>query len=114
MKVRLPKSFIALPQSEKDIINEVMSKEVEDQVNKNMAKLQKLWLQFACIVLNKNFGFGKKRATLFLGNWKEMYRYNNKLKNEAEQTAFLQAEMDRIFGKEGYPTKYIDKLEDMG
>ena len=42
-----------------------------------------------------------------------MYRINNTLKNEAEQTAFLTAEMDRIFGKEGYPTKYIDKLEDM-
>lgn len=113
MKARLPKSYAALPQSEKDIINEVMTAEVQKQVDKNMAKLQKLWLQFACIVLNQNFGFGKKRAMLFLGNWREMYRKNNKFANEAEQTAFLEAEIGRIFGKEGYPTKYVDKLEEM-
>lgn len=32
MKVRLPKSFLNLPQHEKDIINEVMTKEVVNQV----------------------------------------------------------------------------------
>ena len=113
MKVRLPKSYLDLPQSEKDKINEVMTEEVERQTNKNMAKLQKIWLQFACIVLNKNFGFGKERALLFLGNWKQMYHLNNKLKNEAEQTEYITAEMNRIFGAGGYPTEYIDKLEDM-
>lgn len=30
-----------------------------------------------------------------------------------EQTAYLTAEMDRIFGKDGYPSTYIDKLEDL-
>ena len=113
MKVRVPKSFDQLPESEKQIINEIMTEEVEKQVNKHMAKLQKLWLQFACIVLHKNFGFGKKRALLFLANWREMYRLNNRLANEAEQTAFLSAEIEKIFGKGGYPTEYIDKLEEM-
>lgn len=113
MKVRTPKSFLQLPQHEKDIINQTLTEEIEKRVNKDMAKLQKLWLQFACVVLHKNFGFGKKRALLFLGNWREMYRKNNKFANEAEQTAFLEAEMNKIFGKEGYPTQYIDKLEEM-
>lgn len=113
MKVRTRKSFLQLPQHEKDIINQTLTEEIEKQVNKNMAKLQKLWLQFACIVLNRNFGFGKKRAMLFLGNWKQMYHQNNRFKDEAEQTAFLETEIGRIFGKDGYPTKYVDKLEEM-
>lgn len=113
MKVRPPKSFLNLPQSEKEIINRMMTDEVEKQVNQNMAKLQKLWLQFACIVLNKNFGFGKNRAMLFLANWREIYRKNNAFKDEAEQTEFLTAEMNRIFGVNGYPTRYIDKLEEL-
>lgn len=112
MKVRMPKSFVNLPSSEKEIINQVLTEEVEKEVNKNMAKLQKLWLQFACIVLHKNFGFGKKRCLLFLANWREMYRINNNLKNEAEQTEFLSVEIDKIF-KGSYPTEYIDKLEEM-
>ena len=113
MKVKLPKSWINLPQSEKDIINSVMSEEIEKEVNKNFAKLQKIWLQFACIVLHNNFGFGKERALLFLANWREAYRINNKLKGEAEQTEYLTAEMNKIFGVGGYPKEYIDKLEDM-
>ena len=112
MKVRMPKSFLSLPQHEKDIINRTLTDEVEKQVNKDMAKLQKLWLKFACIVLHKNFGFGKKRCLLFLANWREIYRINNNLKNEAEQTEYLSREIDKIF-KGSYPTEYIEKLEEM-
>lgn len=113
MKVRLPKSFTKLPPREKEIINEVMTEEVEKQVNHNQAELQKLWLQFACIVLHNNFGFGKKRLLLFLANWREMYRVNSKLGSKAEQTEYLAGEIEKIFGKGGYPKEYIDRLENM-
>lgn len=113
MKVRVPKSFTQLPQHEKDIINKIMTDEVVKQVVHEEAELQKRWLQFACIVLNKNFGFGKKRLLLFLGAWREMYRINSRLENGAAQTEYLTAEMDRIFGPNGYPKEYIDKLEDL-
>lgn len=113
MKARVPKSFLNLPESEKQKINEVLSEEVQRRVNKEEAEIQKIWLQFACIVLHRSFGFGKNRLLLFLGAWREMYRINNKLKSEAEQTAYLKAEIDKIFGEGGYPYKYIDKLEEM-
>lgn len=113
MKVRMPKSFLNLPQREKDIINETMTEEVQKQVDKNMAELQKLWLQFACIVLNRNFGFGKERCTLFLANWREVYRHNNKIPTKAEQTEYLAEEMNKIFGEGGYPKEFIEKLEKM-
>ena len=113
MKVRMPKSFLDLPQSEKDKINTVLTEEVQKQTDKNMVELQKLWLQFACIVLHRNFGFGKKRCLLFLANWREIYRINNKLESKADQTEFLNEYLDKIFGKGGYPTEYIDKLEEV-
>ena len=113
MKVRTPKSFLNLPQREKDIINEVMSEEVQKQVDHNMAELQKVWLQYACIVLNRNFGFGRKRCLLFLANWREVYRHNNNIQSKEEQTEYLAGAMDGIFGKGGYPQKYIEKLEDI-
>lgn len=113
MKVRVPKSFLSLPESEKEKINEVLTEEIESRVNHDFAELQKIWLQFACIVLNRNFGFGKRRLTLFLGVWREMYRINNKIQGKAEQSAYLNAELNKIFGEGGYPYEYIDKLEDM-
>lgn len=113
MKVRQHKSFLNLPPREKEIINREMTAEVQRQVAAEQAKLQKLWLQFACIVLNRNFGFGKKRLLIFLGVWREMYRINNRLANEAEQTAYIKAELNKIFGEDGYPYEYIDKLEEL-
>jgi hypothetical protein len=83
------------------------------QVVHEEAELQKRWLQFACIALHKNFGFGKKRCLLFLANWREMYRINSRLGSEAEQSEYLAGEIDKIFGKGGYPKEYIDKLEEI-
>lgn len=113
MNARLPKSWHSLPQSEKDKINRAMTDEVVKQVLHEEAELQKIWLQMACIVLHKNFGFGKERCLLFLANWREMYRINTKLGGREEQTNYLAGEMEKIFGKGGYPKEYIDKLEEM-
>lgn len=113
MRARLPKSFNQLPQREKDKINEVMTREVVKQVVHEQAELQKIWLQFACVVLHQNFGFGKKRCLLFLANWREMYRLNSKIEGKEEQTEFLATEMEKIFRKEGYPKEFIDKLEEI-
>lgn len=113
MKARVPKSFNRLPKHEREMINQMMTDEVVKQVLHEEAELQKIWLQFACIVLNKYFGFGKKRLLIFLGNWREMYRLNSKIDGKAEQEEFLNAEINRIFKKDGYPYKYIDKLEDL-
>ena len=113
MKARLPKSWDRLPPREKEIINQVMTDEVVKQVCHEQAELQKIWLQFACIVLHKNFGFGKKRCLLFLANWREMYRLNSRIEGRADQSEFLAGEMEKIFGKGGYPKEYIDKLEEL-
>lgn len=109
MKARLPKSWDYLPPSEKKAIAEVK----EQEINHYFAKLQKNWLRLSCIVLHNNFGFGRDRCMLYLANWKEMYRLNSKIKTEAEQQAWLEAEMDKIFGEGNYPYEYIDKLEEM-
>ena len=113
MKARIPKSFHQLPKREREKINEVMTEEVVKQLLHEEAELQKIWLQMACIVLNKYFGFGKKRLLIFLGNWREMYRINSKLGGRDQQAEYLTAEMTRIFGKDGFPYKYLDKLEEM-
>lgn len=113
MKVRLPKSWNQLSKRDKATINRVMTDEVVNQVVHEQAQLQKIWLQMACIVLNRNFGFGRKRLLIFLGVWREMYRINSRLDTETEQTAYLTAELNRIFGEGGYPSEYIDKLEEI-
>lgn len=113
MKVRLPKSWDQLSKRDKEIIEKVKTEEVIREVNHEEAELQKVWLQMACIVLNRCFGFGEKRLLLFLGTWREIYRFVGRLKTKADRDDYLKQEMSRIFRRGGYPYKYIDKLEDV-
>jgi hypothetical protein len=113
MKANIPTSYFNLPKKEKEAIDNQIKKFINDQVNHEEAELQKIWLQMACIVLHENFGFGKDRLTIFLGNWKRMYRRNLKLGNYEAQTEFLKEQMEKIFGKGGYPYEWIDRLENL-
>ena len=113
MKAKIPTSYINLRPKEKKAIDEVIVKYINDQVNHEEAQLQKIWLQMACIVLHENFGFGKDRLMVFLGNWKRMYRINSNLGNYEDQTKFLKEQMEKIFGKCGYPYEWVDGLEDL-
>lgn len=113
MKVKTPKAFRQLSKGDQTRIKELATEEAMKIVLHEEAELQKIWLQFACIVLNKYFGFGRKRLMIFLGNWREMYRINSKLDSRDAQAEYLTAEIERIFRKEGYPYEYVDKLEDM-
>lgn len=112
MKANIPKSYLSLPQKEKDTISKVVSELVEKQVDKEEAELQKIWLQLACIILHDSFGFGKNRLLVFLGNWKKIYHINEKLANKQNQYEYLKMQMEKIFGKDGYPYEWVDKLEE--
>lgn len=107
MKARMRKSYMNLPPSEREAI----AKFVEERLNHEEAELQKIWLQLACIVLHDAFGMGAHRCTTFLGNWKRMYKRNAKLGSREAQDEFLKAEMDKIFGKDGYPYDFVESLE---
>lgn len=109
MKVRLPKCWDRLPQSEKEAIANVK----EQEINEHFATLQKNWLMMSCIVMADYMGKSAEECLLYLANFKEVYRLNSKISNAEEQQRWLSGKMDEIFGEGKYPFKYIDKLEDM-
>ena len=109
MKARLPKSWESLPKREKQIITDYMQKVCVDMVDEEEDLIQKIWLQWACIVLHESFGFGKDRCIMFLGNWKKMYRKNRAFKDDEEQQKFLAEKIEKIFKGE-YPQDFINSL----
>lgn len=109
MKARLPKSWESLPKREKQIIADYMQKISNDIIDEEEDLIQKIWLQWACIVLHEAFGFGKDRCIMFLGNWKKMYRKNRTFKNDEEQRKFLAEKVEKIFKGE-YPQDFINSL----
>ena len=110
MKANVRRSYLSLPKREKDAMDAAIVKYVDDEIGHAQAELQKIWLQLACIILHDAFGMGPRRLTTFLGNWKRIYKRNSKLGTKKAQDEFLKAEMERIFGKDGYPYEFIDSL----
>lgn len=111
MKAVVYKPWNRLPPSEKRAIAKMQEEEKWQDINKYFAKCQKNWLKILCIVLFKKMGMTVEEIILVLANFREIYRLNAKIETDEEQQAWLDREMDEIFGKGGYPTEYIDKLE---
>lgn len=112
MKANIPTSYLNLPKKEKEAIDKTIVEYINNQVNHEEAELQKIWLQFACIVLHRAFGFGESRLTTFIGNWKKMYRDSAKFGSAEAQDAYIKEHLDKIF-KDGYPYEFVDKLEEI-
>ena len=111
MKANLPRSWFSLPAREQEAIKAMLSERMEQLVNAEEAKMQKIWLKYACIALHEVFGFGEARLLSFLGTWRRIYKTNSKFKTEEEQTAWIDERINKIF-KGGYPTEFIDSFED--
>ena len=111
MKVRLPKPYRNLPPSEQQDIEVAMNAWALDRVDKEHAKVQKIYLMLDCIVQHDYLRRSKEEILLHLANFREVYRINSQIKTEAEQRAWLDAKMTEIFGEGGFPYEYLDKLE---
>jgi hypothetical protein len=115
MKASIPKSWLYLPQKEKQIISDLVEKQINDTLDHEEAELQKRWLQLACIVLHRQKDpFGKMRCMAFLAGFKRVYKQCQKFNSDAEIKAWIKTEMDSIFGADGYPSEWVDSLENRG
>lgn len=109
MKANLPKSYLQLPQREKKIISDLMEKTLNDTIDREEDLIQKVWLQWACIILHDDLGLDVDQCMMFLGDWKKMYRKNRTFKTDIEQQKFLDEKIKKIF-KDDYPQDFINSL----
>ena len=112
MKANIQRSYDRLPNAEKERLKRFMEDAVNEQLFHEEAEMQKTWLQYACIILNQNFGFGETRCLSFLRGWKKMYTRNAKFKDGVEQSNYIDENISKIF-KNGYPKEWVDSLEDI-
>lgn len=113
MKANIPRAYETLPQKEKQRLHEffveTVNKVANEQIDKEEVKVQKIWIQYACIVLHNAFGFDKDQCMMFIANWKSIYRQNGRMKCEEDQKAFLEKELSFFNGE--YPFDFVDSME---
>ena len=111
-QLKPPKAWDKLSLFEKKAIEDYCIQVANDIVDHEEAKLQKRWLQLACIVLhNQKDRYGKMRCLGFLIGWKKVYHICEKFNTNEEIEAYLKKEMNSIFGVDGYPHEWVDNLE---
>ena len=113
MKPNMPRSWNQLPKREQETLKKIMTETAVEMVAKEESELQKRWLKMACIVNYEAFGFAEKRATIWLANWRRIYRQVAKLRTDEEFLAMLDERLKKVFPN-GFPDEYLDSLEQIG
>ena len=111
MKARLPKSYLNLPQREKDAINNLVQSEYEKMLNEEEVELFTQYTKMMCIVLHDYFGFGESRLRCVMGNFKTLRRRYSDVKTAQEISPLLDKEMERIFRKSKFPQEFVERLQ---
>ncbi len=113
----MPRSWNQLPKREqeklKKFITEAATEMAWDILCKEEAELQKRWLKIACIANYEAFGHAEKRAIVFLGNLRRVYRAIAKRRTDEELLAMLEERLKKVFPN-GFPEEYLDSLERIG
>lgn len=115
-KAKPPRAWLRLREDERQSIIEYVRECLDELVRVNLdheeAELQKTWLKMMCIANHDVLKVGKIRAIRVLYRWKRLYHIVSKLKTNAERDAYLNRELEKIFGKGGYPDEWVDSLEE--
>ncbi len=109
MKANMPRSYEQLKPSEKQRIEAA----IFDRLDEELCQAQFVWLKMACIIL-ADLGMKADEITMFVANWKQMYRRNSRFKDKAAQDAYLNPRLDEIFGEGGYPEEFVESMKEIG
>ncbi len=114
MKPNLPRSWHSLPQRERDAVIKAITDQYYAHLDHEIAQTQKVWLKMMCIANHDALGAGRIRNKRCLVRWKRLYHIVGKFKTTEERDAYLDAEIEKIFGKGRYPSEWVDSLENGG
>lgn len=114
MKVRIPKEYNTLSPAQRNRIEnycrDVAFQAARETTERDGRIMLDLYIKMVCKTLHDVFGFGEKRLTLFLGNHRSLFFDQRKMVQDGSQVGYLNAEMAKIFRKNGFPEKFFEKM----
>jgi hypothetical protein len=114
MNVRVPKIYKSLPASQRQRIEEycrgVALEAARETTERDGRIMLDLYIKMVCLTLHEVFGFGEKRLYLFLGNHRGLFESQAEMVRNGTQVDYLNAEMNKIFRKHGFPDRVFDNM----
>lgn len=114
MNANIPKAYHLLPKSQqealKDWAKQVALQAAEDQFNKDIRLIVDRFIKMQCIIMHDTEGYGERRLTRHLWNYKRFFRRQIRLVKDDKQTEYINRRIDEIFKKDGFPQKFFDDV----
>ncbi len=114
MKANVKKRWNDLCREDQKVIEKVVDEEVYRRSVQIGYDLQKLWIKLGCIVNYDCGGWARLRNMRWLRQWKKIYRKLEQFETTEERDAWIEERLNKIFGKDGFPTEWLDSLENGG
>ena len=103
------KLFKQLVPSDQRKIIEAISAQYEKELFEDLAETQITWIKMNCIAMYRS-GLSEDQILIVLGTWRSLYRKNSKFSGEEEQTAWLSAELAKVFPN-GFPEQVVQDFK---
>lgn len=114
MKAKIPREWRDMSPAQRKRVDEFIRNTAYEaaamQEEKDSRIILDIYMKMVCLILHDAFGFGEKRLRMFLGNHKRVFGRQTKLVKKGEQLEFLNAEMAKIFRKDGFPQSFVDDM----
>lgn len=111
---RIPKPYITLPTKEKEEIKKYMTeiaveiaKERETAYSRQCLGIN---MKTSVIALREAFGMSADELIQFIGNYKRIWKYHNRLLEKGITENYLDDRITEIFGENGFPKDFVDNL----
>lgn len=104
-----PKPWERLPQRDKDIISQVYTDLLNEQLDKDIQVVQEVMIKLGCTILNE-MGLTEEELLQYVALWRKAYR--RIAREQLRQTEWLDEQMARCFPTHGFPQDRIDNMKD--
>jgi hypothetical protein len=111
---RIPKPYANLPTKEKEEIKKYMT-EIAVEIAKERETLYcqqclGVNIKTSAIAMYEAFGMTPNEIIQFIGNFKRIWKYNNRLLDKGITENYLDERITEIFGEGGFPKDFVDDL----
>ena len=110
MKANVPIPWERLPKRQKEAIGDYCKEVTSKEMERETRVIIEMCLKISCILQHDVFGKGEKSLTMYLGSHRMFFRRLKKIPTQAEQMAYLDERIEKIFKKDGFPREFIDGL----
>jgi len=110
VKANIRRTYNSLTDKEQQRIKQLAYEIAREQFEKDVMLIMDQLIKMSCFALHITYGFGEKRLFCYLGAYRRLFRRYIKANKEGILMRELDAQMQQIFRRDGYPDEIFSGM----